>query len=194
MKLQWREKMIEPMDELQEKARQQWQSFAPRERLILTILAALMSLSLSVLVLKEGYSFYSGHANQVETNFKNVDKIQSLISELKSQRSSLLKYERLSTKIGPDFDLNSYMQSQATKFGVSLTKTAPTRPKTGSDNSKEEWLEIQMAPTSLDSAIRFLESVEESLGIRLVELSVKPQFADPSKLDITAIWAHSKDS
>ena len=39
--------------------------------------------------------------------------------------------------------------------------------------------------------LKFLSSIEDTLGLRIVSLKVNTQFADPSKLDIVTVIANT---
>jgi type II secretory pathway component PulM len=187
LKLFWKEKIAEPWDELQEKVRTQWSSLAPRERLILSVLASLFVVLLSILLIKEAFTFFSRHEMRAESDFQNVAEIQKLSSELANQRADLSRYESLRRKRTEPFQINQFIETQARDFNVSLEKISPAKPRGDSD---EDWVEVRLGKnTTLSSALRFLRSVEEPIGVRLVDLEIKPQFADITKLDVVAVFA-----
>lgn len=188
-----REKVFEPLEEWQEKGRQHWLSLNPRERVIVSVLAAVMTTLIAVLVVKEAVGFIYRHEYLAESNLKNVARIQKLTSDLNQQRSDLLKFERLKGKRGTDFQLNKYLENEAGRSGVSIAKISPTKSKTTQPSENMEWVEVQlMQETMLMPALQFLQSIDETLGLQLVELSIKPQFADPTKLNITAVISNDK--
>lgn len=192
---QWKEKAGERVDEIQEKVRAQWLAFNPREKMIVSILAGVMGFLVVTLVLKETIGLFSKVSSEAETNFKNIERLQSLLKDLQQQKTDLSRYDRLRGKRGETFQFQGFLESEAAKFGAVVQKVSPVRAITGSEKEKptEEWMEVQLKDTSLDSMLKFLSSVEDTLGLRLVELKVKPQFADATKLDITAIIASSKN-
>lgn len=190
----WREKIVEPLDELQERARQQWLTLAPRERLIVSVLASVMIALLGILVVKEAFTFFSRHENQVSESIQNITEIQNLASEISKQRVDLIRYERLRNKRDKDFKLSPFLESEARKFSVSIEKISPTKARTTEKDPAEEWVELKLGKdTTLDSALKFFQGVEEPLGLRIIEMSIKPQFADPTKLEVTAIIAGKKE-
>ena len=70
--LLWRERIAEPFEEIQEKARQQWMALNPRERMILSVLASALVVLLAVLLLKEAVVFFSRHEIQMQENLTNI--------------------------------------------------------------------------------------------------------------------------
>jgi len=190
----WREKILEPFEELQERARQQWLTLAPRERLIVSVLASTMVLLLSILIIKEAFTFFSHHENQVSESLINIGEIQALASELSKQRSDLVRYERLRNRRDKDFKLTTFLESEAQKFSVVIDKMNPTKARTTEKDPSEDWVELKLGSNSnLDSVLKFFQGVEEPLGLRVVELAIKPQFTDPTKLEVTATIAAKKE-
>jgi type II secretory pathway component PulM len=190
----WKEKIVEPLEDWQEKARQQWLSLNPRERLILSGLASVMTLLLMALFIKEATGFFFRQTSMAENNFKNIERIQRLSDELLQQKVEISRYDALKEKRGEDFKLSSYIEAEAARVGISITKMAPTKVKSGKDSGEEDWVEVQLSrDTTLSPLLKFLAGVEQGLGVRIVELSVKPDFTNPSKLEVTAIIANSKN-
>lgn len=188
LKLFWKEKIAEPWDELQEKLRAQWAALAPRERLILSVLGSVFAILLSVLLIKEAFTFFNRHETKAESDLLNISEIQKLSSELSTQRNELNRYESLRRKRGEPFQINQFFESQARDFNVNLDKISPAKPR--GEASDEEWVEVRLGKsTTLSSALKFLKSAEEAIGVRLVDLEMKPQFTDMTKLDVVAIFA-----
>lgn len=190
---QWREKVQEPLEELQERLRQQWLSLNSRERLILSILAGVMCLLLSILVIKEATTFFFRSELQAQNNLKNIEKIQRISQDLLSQRSDITRYDRLLDRRGEGFKISTFIEDEAKKYGIVIAKMAPVKAQVDDKAPEQEWVEVQLKDVSLDSVMKFLQSVEEMLGIRMVELSIKPQFSDSTKLEVTTIFANLKE-
>src|SRR4051812_31106261 len=91
----WREKILDPFEEYQEKARLQWMALKPRERWILGVTAVVMSFLIVVLVIREVNQFFFSHTLEAESNMKNVDTIERMASELLQQKGQMLRYEQL---------------------------------------------------------------------------------------------------
>lgn len=194
----WKDKFVEKVEEVQEKFRAQWLALNDREKKILTTLAALVGVLIFAVAVKETSAVFTHVASQSESNIKNLERIQSYVQELQSQNSDLMKYERMFAKRGGDFVFTSFIDTEAKRFGLNLTKTSPTRALTDSKSDKsdnlEEWLEVQIKDASIDSLVKFLASIEETLGLQLVDLSIKPQFQDITKLDMTVVISNKKST
>ncbi len=188
---QLREKVGERFDELQEKVRAQWMEFNPREKLIVSVLAGVMGLLVFALVAKETTSLFSRVSSEAENNYKNIEKIQSLMKDLQLQQTDLSRFIRLREKRGENFKLQGFVESEAVKFGTVVSKVAPTRAldDSGKEIKTEEWIEVHLKDASLDSMLKFLSSIEDTLGLRIVNLKVNTQFADPTKLDLITVIA-----
>lgn len=190
----WREKIAEPLDELQERARQQWMTLAPRERMILSVLASVFSLLLAILLVKEAFTFFSRHEDQVAESLSQITEIQKLSAEISRQRDGLGQYERLLARRDQDFKLNTFLETEARKFGVTVEKISPTKARLQEGDPEQEWVEVRLGKeTSLDNSLKFLKSLEEPIGVRLVDLQIKPQFTDPTKLEVIATVASLKE-
>src|SRR4051812_8391536 len=116
--IRWKEKIAEPIEEWQEKARQQWLSLNPRERLILSVLASVMTLMIAALMIKEATGFFLRQASMAENNYKNIERIQKLSDDLLQQRSDISRYEMLKAKRGENFKLPAFIEAEASKVGV----------------------------------------------------------------------------
>src|SRR4051794_18444757 len=109
---QFREKVIEPFEEYQEKARLWWMSLAPREKLILASAAAIASLLVIALVAKQANDLLISTASTSANNVQNIERIQKLAAELSVQRQGLMRYEQLKGKRGSgDFKLTSFLEA-----------------------------------------------------------------------------------
>lgn len=190
---QWREKIAEPLEEIQEKVRQQWLGLNARERLILSILAGVLCLLLSVLILKEATTFFFRSELEAQNNLRSVEKIQRISQELLAQRSEMQRYDRLKEKRGDGFKISSFIEKQAQAVGINISRMAPTKALTAENETDADWVEVQVKEASLESSTQFLSSVEEALGVRLVELEMKPLFSDVTKIEFLAIFSVQKE-
>lgn len=186
----WREKIVEPLEELQERLRQQWLSLNARERLILSILAGFMCLLLSALVIKEATTFFFRSEFEAQNNLKNIERIQRISQDLLSQRSDIARYDRLKEKRGETFKFSNFIESEAKKFGIGIAKMAPVKAAVDDKAPEQEWVEVQLKDANLDALMKFFQSAEEMLGVKIVEMNIKPQFSDSTKLEATAIFAN----
>lgn len=190
----WNEKLAEPLEEIQERLRQHWLSLAPRERMIVSILGSVLLFLLAVLLVKEAYTFFSRHENQITESMSQMTDIQQLSAELSRQRNDLSQFERLRSRRSEDFKLSTFLETEARKYGVTLEKVSPTKPRDVDVAKEEDWMEVRLAKdTTLDNALKFLRSVEEVLGVRLIDLQIRPQFTDPTKLEVIATVASRKE-
>lgn len=190
----WKEKFAEPIEELQERARQQWLTLKPTERLIISVLAAILALLTAILIVKEAFTFFSRHETQVQESLENINEIQKLSAEISDQRMNLREYDRLKSRRGETFKINSFLETEGQRLGVAIEKVSPTKSRSSEKGSDEEWYEIKLGKnTTLDMAIRYLQAVQEPLGVRLIDLSMKPQFTDPTHLEVIAVIAALKE-
>lgn len=190
---QWREKVVEPLEELQERLRQQWLSLNARERMVLSILAGVMCILLSALIVKEAATFFFRSELEAQNNLKNIEKIQRVSQELLTQRTDISRYDRLKEKRGEAFKISTFIESEAQKFGITIAKMAPVKAQVDEKAPEQEWVEVQVKDARLDSLTKFLQSAEETLGLRIVELDLKPSFSDTTKLEMTATFANLKE-
>lgn len=191
---QWKDRLAEKIDESQEKVRAQWLALNEREKKIITTLAGLVAVLIFAVGVKETSSVFTHVASQSESNIKNLEKIQNYVQELHAQGSELMRYERLSSKRGENFVFSAFIESEAKKFGLNIAKTSPAKVLAEDKAEKsEEWLEIQIKDGSLDSIVKFLASIEETLGLGVIELNIKTQFQDITKMDMTAVISNKKN-
>jgi len=181
-------KIFEPLADVQDKVRQYWVTLNPRERIILSVLAGVMSLLVVAVVIKQSVGFVFNQASQAEDTLKNITKIQRLSETWIQQRGELLRYERMRGRRGDNFDLIPFINDLASKYGTTVTKISPTRPSSATKDMKADWVEVKLGgTTSLSSAMKLLRSIEEPLGVRIHELTIKPQFSDKTKVEVRAL-------
>lgn len=191
----FREKFTEKFEETHEKLRAQWMSFSPREKMVVSIMAGVMGLLVCALIIKEGATLVSRVSSQSERNLENIEKIQVLLRDLSAQKADLMKYERLRGKRGETFDLQKFLVEEATRYGANLEKSLPTRALSpdGKEIKNEDWVEVTLKDASLDATLKFLSSIEDTLGLKVMELKMKPQFADPTKFEVVTLISSARN-
>lgn len=190
----FKDKWSDTRTDLQEKLSQFWQNLQPRERLLLSITVGTTTFLLLLFFIKNTISVFYDQSTKAEKNYASYSKIQQLAEEMIKQKPLLLRYERLRAKRDENFNTTNFIQQQAANAGVTLTQISPTRPRGTKETENTEWFELKMGEGStLPSALKLLQSIEEVLGMKVVEISVKPQFSDPTQLDVTAVIMNVKN-
>ncbi len=189
----WNERWTERFEEQRERVRTWWLGLAPREKSVLSVLAGLVVVLLMAVIIKETSVILNRVASQAESNYGHMERIQTWVSELQNQRASLMRYDRLKQQRRDDFEFQAFIEQEAKRFNINLSKSAPARVVGGPSVEKsEEWLEVDLKDAALENLVKFLASIEDTLGLRLVELQIKTQFQDPTKLDSTLIVSNKK--
>ena len=186
-------KPLELINEWQEKVRQYWITLNPREKILLSSVAGVMCLLLVLAVGKQIFGAVFERAAQAEQVQANIGTIDRLSKKLRKQQGSLLSYERLRRLRGDNFDLIAEIRKNAPLYGADIKKLAPTRAKKATEEDAE-WIELELGgSTTLSAAVKLLESIERPLGVRIVELSMKPQFSNKSQFEVTALIMNLKE-
>lgn len=188
---QIRDQIFEQAEAAREQLRSFWAGLAPRERLILSVASGLLGLVLISFSAKQIGSLFLSSDFDLEQNLEDARRIQSLVAELKNGRFQARRYDRLKEQRPASFQIESFLATQAQTFGLQIREVRPRRINSANAaQSNEKLFEVDIAKgASLDASLRFLESVEEVIGVRLVELRIRPEFEDASQLDVSFVVA-----
>jgi|GEM_PF-5989726 len=189
----WKEKILEKFELLQDQARTTWSNLNKREKIILSSALGLLALTLFAFLIKQFSAFLLSPGFSLEANLKEIHHIQYTVRELKDLRMDARRFDRLQMQQSSNFQLNSFIEQEAQTYRVTLKEIKPTRAKSSLAKEKDELYEIQLDPsTSLEASLRFLSGVESALGVRILNLNMKPNYTDPTKLEVQAVIAYSK--
>jgi hypothetical protein len=189
-----KDKISQTIDGLQDQAQSAWANFSKRERIILGSAAGLFAVALLALALKFLGGFISGSQFDSAKTMKEVHEIQKLISELKSLKFKADQFDRKSKQKGEKFTMTKHIEDKAKRFRVTVKGVKPTRATSSLTEEGDELFEVQLASgSSLDDSLRFLDAVEDPIGVRIISMSMKPNFTDPSKFDVKFRVAHTKE-
>jgi hypothetical protein len=182
-----RENLNHQLEVIRDRCQSFWISLAPREKLILIIagsLAGFFSIVfvgqlLGRLILESGPS--------VQDRYVDSKEVIRYISELRGQRFQVQRYDRLKSQRLESFDLEDFLSRESKSFGLELESVVAKRMPSGTSiEASEKLFSVKLkSGASLDGGLRFLSKVEDILGLRILELSMAPQFDDPSKLNIS---------
>ncbi|PIR22700.1 MAG: hypothetical protein COV44_05975 [Deltaproteobacteria bacterium CG11_big_fil_rev_8_21_14_0_20_45_16] len=190
----FRDRLFEQFELRQDQARQQWSKLNQREQIILGAAGSVFALALLVFSLRLLGGLFSSPVFQTEQALDDIQKIQSMIGELRSLRLQVRLFDRQADQKTEDFQVTRYLEEQAQRFGVKIEELKPTRAKSSLVSDEEELFEFNLGKeVSLDQSLKFLEAVEAPLGLRLLSLQMKPNYTDPNKLEVRATIAHHKD-
>lgn len=190
-----KEKAQELLEQGQDQFRAFWSKLNKREQMILGGVSGLVGVLLIFYILKNLGGFISGSQFDTSSTLTDVSAIQRLLDERRVLRRDARSYERIMGRQNQDFDLQSHAEQKAQSFGIKLKSIKPTRVKSALADSTDSLYEVTMDPgVTLGDAMKFLESLEEPIGVRILSLEMKTNFEDRSKLDIKATLASKKSS
>lgn len=179
----------------QEKARSFWEGLNSRERWIVGIAGGAFTLAITAFVIQFMFglllsSFYSPAKVVSELN-----EIQSLLQDSQSLRQDALQYDRLLRRQTGDFKLETFAENQAKQFGVKIQSLKASSIKSRWANPQDKLFEIEIEKNSdFEPSMKFLDSLQDSLGVKIVNLEIRSAFKDKSKIDLKAIIAYSQKS
>lgn len=190
-----KEKLVDQLIQLKAKALESWESFNQREKIILSVAAAAFFITLSFYSIKVVSSVFMNSGWHENASASDLRLIQDTVQKLQSLRYEATQFDRLLSRQGKDFQMETFLENQARQHGVSLKSVKPSRAKSASAKSKDEFFEIELQNgSSLSASLKFLESVDDVLGLRILSLEMKPDFKDSSKLNVNARIAYSRPS
>ena len=189
----FRDGLFEHFELWQDQARQHWTKLNQREQIILGAAGSIFAMALLVFSLRLLSGLFSSPVFQTEQALDDIQKIQSMIGELRTLRLQVRLFDRQTDQKAADFQVTGYLEEQAQKFGLKIEELKPTRAKSSLVSDEDELFEFSLGKeVSLDQSLKFLEAVEAPLGLRLLSLQMKPNFTDPNKLEVRATIAHHK--
>ena len=78
---------------------------------------------------------------------------------------------------------------------MSVASVKPSTTKSSLLNPTDQLFEVELQKgVAVESAMKFLNSVEEGLGVRLIHLELQTNFQDKTKVDLKAFVAYAQKS
>lgn len=186
-----RETFGNKLDTLREKLQSFWSELAPREKLILIVAGSLagflavifLGQQLGQIILRSGPS--------AQTTYADSKEALRYISELKNQRFQAQRFDRLKTQRAENFNLEEFLQKNSKLYGLQVESILPKKIASSKEvDPSDKLFEVKLkSGSSLDASLRFLNQIEEILGLRILELNMAPQFDDPTKLNVQFLLA-----
>lgn len=184
-----KEKLFENFEVYQEQVRVWWTKLAPREKIILISASSLLVLVLTlalgqqvVRIVSEGFSRkdMAQQLSQVESQLQRVKQLQRQAN----------RYDSLMGAIDEGFQFEDEAQKRARRSGLELDSVKPSASKSLLASPEDKLFELKVSKgTSLDQSLRFLDSLESVLGVRMISLNMKPSFKNQSNFEIAAVFA-----
>lgn len=188
---QWKEQALEGIETAREKVIQFWKPLNIREKWILGVAGTSFASLLFYVLLSQTWAWVGSRIQGEQISEREIRQVQRLVEDLMSHRMEIRRYERLRLEKGENFNLESYIRDQANQLGLSIRSLEPIQPTTPLVGPEEEYLELKLELQSpLAGSLRLLDQLESILGVRVVTLSMKPNFSDRSQVEVTAGIAH----
>ncbi|MBI5816323.1 MAG: type II secretion system protein M [Nitrospinae bacterium] len=160
----------------------------PRERNMVMAAAAFIALTiLWVGVYEPLAARRATMKNKIETKAEELAEASALSGRMESLRAGLNKLEADVRRRPQGLSLVGEIEGLAQMTGAreNITGITPQQPQTAG-NIKETLLDVNMQKITLARLVRFAEGVRNSdASLRVKRVSIKPQFKDPSLLDVS---------
>lgn len=188
-----KEKFWENFEQLQDQARSFWMGLNQREKVILGVAVSALSIALVAVIFRAVGGLISASIGQGEI-MEQAKSIQRHVDELRIRQIQASRYDRMIGERGENFSFEAYVRQKARQYGVEIAELSPKRATSTAAKEEDELFQLRLSSkTSLASGVRFLESVELGLGIRILELQVQPNPENADQILVAATLANNKE-
>ncbi|TVQ80413.1 MAG: hypothetical protein EA369_02705 [Bradymonadales bacterium] len=188
-----RERLQELFEVTKERLVEFWKPLNPREKMIVGGAVAIFCSALLIFVASQSLQWISRSVAGPRVDISEVEQIRRIVSELGASQMEIRRFERMRAEMGDDFNFREHLETEARRAGLQIRDLQAARPSTPLVGPDEEFYELQLDLQSpLPASLRFLNSLDQTLGIRVVGLRVKPSFADRQRAEVRAEIAYRK--
>ncbi|MCB0309261.1 MAG: type 4a pilus biogenesis protein PilO [Bdellovibrionales bacterium] len=132
-------------------------------------------------------SSISGMAQKIESNRKNLFKLQELQSTFDETERQVQKIENTIRMTSSDFQLATELEKIARKYKI-VIESISNRPGQPTEIYRESQANITVKGVDIRTLINFFNDIENSPNLmRITSLQVKPDFKDASLLNVTFV-------
>lgn len=184
---QLKNKAIETLSPLFDRARELYDKLEAREKMIVNITAACLALFIVWNIISFIFSSLSQYKSRFDDEIAMSKKITELIADISASKDKMDEYERLLSRRGATFSLTSFLESQAQDKAVTINTISQPKINEVSDKISEVAVDVQLSSdTRLDKLVAFLSAIEGSRNLLKVSLlNVKPRFDNPQLLEVS---------
>jgi hypothetical protein len=129
----------------------------------------------------------SAMRKKIVTKMTEVEESRALARTISGLRGDMARFDARLAGRPPGFSVITEMETLAQSSGAreNIVSMTPQRPAE-LGGYKESGVELTMEKTTLPKLLRMLQSMRDSHGLLTVKrLTVKPQYKDPSLLDVS---------
>lgn len=123
---------------------------------------------------------------KIATKTVEIEESKTLAREIADMKSQTARFDARLTARPSGFSVITEMENLSQSSGIreNVVSMTPQRPADVA-GYKESAVELVMEKTPLSKLLRLLESMRDSQGIlRVKRITIKPQYKDPSLLDV----------
>ena len=177
------------MNEILNRLRAAWENFSPRERMLLSIVAALFTLMLFSLAVVRPILSASQHAHErVVDAEREIAAMLRLRNEYDQINGRLASVEQLIRASRDRTGIRTLLESLASRSAVKID-SMEERPSANSDNYRETKVEVSLKNVTLTQTVNYLhniESAERVLSVKSLRIkNVKGRGAQAQLLDVS---------
>lgn len=160
---------------------------SPRERMILTGSSIAVVFILSLIILVWVGSKSSGYSRKIAKSQENIQMINELGKKYQNIESQISQLDKMILQAPANFRLATELEriANANEIQIDSFKERPGPPH---EFYEETQVILSIKNVDIRSLIDFLQSIENSQRFMLItNLTVKPGFKDPTKLNVQAV-------
>lgn len=188
-----KEKILENFEVYQEQFRGWWSKLAFREKVILGSASGLLGLVLLLAGAQQGFELLSSAFGRVDLA-ERLTQVQSQVNRILQLQSQANRYDQLRGGLSDEFNFETEVNRRASRLGLNIDALRPSSTKSLLAEESSRLYEIRFSKeTNLDRSLRFLDDLQSILGVRLINLRMKPGFQDRSQFEVEALFAVSED-
>lgn len=161
---------------------------SPREKITLAVAAVFVTVTvLWVGVYEPAVEKRSATRKKIATKTAEVEESRALARTISRLRGEMARFDSRLAGNPPGFSVITEMETLAQSSGAreNVVSMTPQRPAE-LGGYKESAVELAMEKTTLPKLLRMLQAMRDSHGLlRVKRLTIKPQYKDPSLLDVS---------
>lgn len=163
-------------------------NLSAREKMALAVAVVFVAVTtLWIGVYESAVEKRSAMRKKIVTKTAEVEESRALVRSISGLRGDMARFDARLAGRPPGFSVITEMETLAQSSGAreNIVSMTPQRPAE-LGGYKESGVELTMEKATLPRLLRLLQAMRDSHGLlRVKRLTVKPQYKDPSLLDVS---------
>ncbi|HLG20189.1 MAG TPA: type II secretion system protein GspM [Bdellovibrionota bacterium] len=158
-----------------------------RERLIVLGSVAAGILFIMIVIYSALLAATASMDSRIEKNRKNMKRLQELQSVYIQSERQIRELDQMIRRTDPSFQAATHLEQLARRYGITID-SLKDRPGPPNDLYRETQVSVSVRQITLRALMSYLFDIETSRQLlRVSSLQVRPNFTDPTLLQVTFV-------